>query len=250
MEKYKINLEQQVINALIRRKADYLCAAIDTPEYRKAAGKAKAETAAYSMLAKNPEVSEAVDELCDIINSISDELKREEFATGLANHIYNNPHEIERKVADMLGYSEIFESPLRASINQKVSAWKRLMERQYSLVLNIVENAMEFGIEAALTKEGISNAVRTKFGSAGNYLDFEKELQDSIEAFSQLNSELAMNKQAEANQEMAELYGDKLETYDSMSYLALISYAAVGLTKLLCLKAAELEASEVFSQHI
>lgn len=242
----EITLEQQVINALIRRKADYLCAAVDSPEYRKAAGNAKAEAASYAMLARNPEVSEAVDELCEIIDSASDELKREEFATKLAYNTYNNPHETESKAADMLGYSERFEAHLKNSVHQKVSAWKRMMERQYGLVISIVENAMEFGAESALTKEGITDAVRTKFGSAMNYLEFERELQDSIEAFSQLNAELAMNNQVQANQEMAKLYGDRLETYDSMSYLTLIFDKGVGLAKVLCLKAAEIEANEVF----
>jgi hypothetical protein len=243
-----ITLEQQAINALIRRKADYLCAAIDSPEYRKAADKIKAEVASYSVLAKNAEVSEAASGLCDIINSASsDELNREEFATTLAYHTYNNPHKIKSKIADLLGYSETFENPLRESVRQKTSAWKRLMERQYGLVLNIIENAMQFGAEAALAKEGISDAVKTKYHSAEEYLAFEAELQESIQAFSQFNIELSMHHQMKANEETAELYGDKAEAPDSMFYISLISEKAVGLTKVLCLKAAEIEAREVFA---
>lgn len=248
MEQYKINLEQQVINALIRRKADYICAAIDSPEYRKAADRVKADAASYSVLARNPEVAEAAGGLCEIINSAnSDALNREEFAATLAYNTYNNPHDIESKAADLLGYSKTFENPLRKSVRQKTSTWKRLMERQYGLALDIAENALQFGAETALTKESITDAVKTRFGSAGNYLEFEQELQESIQAFSQLNSELAMHHRVQVNGEMEGLYGDKMEAPDSAFYVALIAEKAVGLTKVLCLKAAELEANEVFA---
>jgi len=246
---YKLSLEQQVINALIRRKTGYLCNAVDSPEYRKAADKIKADVASYSLLAKNPEVSEAAQNLCDIINSAnSDELNREEFAATLAYHTYNNPYDIESKVADMVGYSETFKNPLRESVRQKASTWKRLMERQYGLVLNIIENAMQFGIEGALSREGINNAVKTRYYSAKDYLEFETELQESIYAFSQLNTELAMHHEMEANKEMAEMYGDRMESPVPLFYLSLIAEKAASLAKILSLKAAELEANELFSK--
>ena len=237
----EISLEQQVINALIRRKADYLCAAIDSPEYRKAADRVKADIATYSMLAKISKWLEAASGLCEIINSAnSDELNREDFAATLAYHTYNNPHDLKSKAADLLGYSESFENPLKQSVRQKTSTWKRLMERQYGLVLNIIENAMQFGAETALTKEGITDAIKTKYGSSNNYFGFETELQDAIYDFSQLNIELSMHHQMKANEDTAKMYGDKAEAPDSMFYISLIAEKAVGLTKLLCLKAAEL----------
>jgi len=246
---YKISLEQQVINALVRRKTDYLCRAIDSTEYRKAADKVKAEAASYSVLARIPEVAEAASGLCDIINSAnSDALNREEFAGTLAHYTLTSAQDIERKSDDMTGYSGSFEKSEREKVHQKISNWKRLMQRQYGLVLNIMENAMQFGAENALSKEGITEAIRTRFGSSANYLEFETELQDSMEAFSRLNSEFAMQIQMEAKKEMEELYPEKAEKLDSIFYVSLIAEKAVGLTKVLCLKAAELEANEVFPQ--
>ncbi|MFH1065770.1 MAG: hypothetical protein V1734_04675 [Nanoarchaeota archaeon] len=246
----KISLEQQVINALVRRKADYISRAIDSPEYRKAADRAKAEVAGYSVLARDPEVAEAASGLCEIINSAnSDESSREEFATTLAYYICNNAQDIERKSADMLGYSGSFEKSERENVYRRVSDWKRLMQRQYGLVLNIIENAMQFGAETALTKEGINDAIKTRYHSAGEYLALESEIQEAVESFSHLNSEFAMQIQMEAKKEMAELYGEKAENLDSIFYISLIAEKAVGLTKLLCLKAAELEANEVFAEQ-
>lgn len=248
MEQYNINLEQQVINALARRKAGYIRAAIDSPEYRKAADRVKAEVASYSVLARNPEVAEAAGGLCEIINSAnSDALNREEFAGTLAHYTLNSAREVERKSADMLGFSERFEDTERKDVYQTVSAWKRLMERQYGLVLNIIENALQYGAEEALSKEGITNAIKTRFGSSGNYLGFETELQDSINAFSKLNSDFAIQIQMEAKKEMADMYNEKAEELDSIFYVALIAEKAVELTRTLCLKAAEIEAGEVFA---
>ncbi|MDD4878237.1 MAG: hypothetical protein PHO02_04335 [Candidatus Nanoarchaeia archaeon] len=243
----KISLEQQVINALIRRKTHYLCAAMDSPEYKKAAGKAKAETASYSLLAKNHEVAESAKELCEIIDSVnSDELYREEFAAMLAYHTYNNVQETRRKAAELAGYSETFENALKDSVRQKTDAWKRNMERQYGLVMNIAENCLELGDKTALSKEGIESALRTRYHSAKEYLEFEAELQDSIEAFSQLNAELATLHRIEINMETAEIYGDKMESPEPLFYISLISEKAVLLAKLLSMKAAEIEANEVF----
>lgn len=243
-----ITLEQQVINALIRRKADYMCRAVDSPEYAEASNRAKAEAASYSVLTRNPEVAEAASGLCEIINQFtSDDLKREEYAATIAYNTYNSQFNIQRKSADMLGFSDTFEESERKNVYLRVSAWKRLMQRQYGLVLSIVENAVQFGAETALTKEGITDAIRTKFGSAANYLEFEQELQEAVEGFSKMNSEFAMQIQGEAREEMAKLYPEKAGKIDSIFYVALIAEKAVGWTKVLSLKAAELEARDVFA---